>query len=126
MIELALVADRDGVAAAVASVFMVQPQADRSWRDVVVDALRGREVLLVIDNCEHVLDEVAGLIEAIVGSCPMVRVLVTSRESLSVGAEWAWRVRRCRLVRTRRHRRCSSNGPTMRRRGMFRIVATQR
>ena len=71
---------------------MVQPRAGRSWRDAVVDSLRGREVLLVIDNCEHVLDEVAGLVEAIVRSCPMVRVLVTSRESLSVGAEWAWRV----------------------------------
>ena len=92
LIELALVADADAVAASVASVFLVQPQAGRSWRDVVVDSLRGREALLVIDNCEHVLDEVAGLVEAIVGSCPTVRVLVTSRESLSVGAEWAWRV----------------------------------
>lgn len=92
LIELAAVSDGAGVDAAVASVFMVQPQAGRSTRDGVVESLRGREVLLVIDNCEHVLDDVAGLVEAVVGSCPRVRVLTTSREALSVGAEWAWRV----------------------------------
>ena len=92
LIELAAVSDGAGVDAAVASVFMVQPQAGRSTRDVLVESLRGRDVLLVIDNCEHVLDDVAGLVEAVVGSCPRVSVLATSRESLSVGAEWAWRV----------------------------------
>ena len=92
LIELAAVSDGAGVDAALASLFMVQPQPGRSTRDVVVDALGGREVLLVIDNCEHVLDDVAGLVEALVASCPGVRVLVTSRESLSVAGEWAWRV----------------------------------
>jgi predicted ATPase len=92
LVELAAVSDGSGVEAALASLFMVQPQPGRSTRDVVIDALRGREVLLVIDNCEHVLDDVADLVEALVASCPRVRVLVTSRESLSVGAEWAWRV----------------------------------
>ena len=49
---------------AVASVFMLQPQPERTWRQIVVDGLQGREVLLVIDNCEHVLDEIATLVEA--------------------------------------------------------------
>jgi len=92
LVELAAVSDGAGVDTALASLFMVQPQPGRSTRDVVVDALGGREVLLVIDNCEHVLDDVAGLVEALVASCAGVRVLVTSRESLSVAGEWAWRV----------------------------------
>ena len=92
LVELAAVSDGAGVDTALASLFMVQPQPGRSTRDVVVDALGGREVLLVIDNCEHVLDDVASLVEALVRSCAGVRVLVTSRESLSVAGEWAWRV----------------------------------
>ncbi len=91
LIELASVTDGDGVDAAVAAVFMLQPQPERTWRQVVVDGLSGREVLLVIDNCEHVLDETAALVEALAG-CATVKVLVTSRESLAVGSEWAWRV----------------------------------
>lgn len=91
LIELAPVTDGNGVDAAVASVFMLQPQPGRTGRQVAVDGLQGREVLLVIDNCEHVLDETAALVEAL-AECASVRVLVTSRESLAVRAEWAWRV----------------------------------
>ncbi len=91
LIELAPVIDGDGVDRAVAAVFMLQPEPARTWRQVVVDGLAGRDVLLVIDNCEHVLDDVAALVETLV-ACPTVRVLVTSRESLAVGGEWAWPV----------------------------------
>ena len=91
LIELAPVTDGDGVDAAVAAVFMLQPQPERTWRQVVVDGLSGREVLLVIDNCEHVLDETAALVEAL-AACASAKVLVTSRESLAIGSEWAWRV----------------------------------
>jgi predicted ATPase len=91
LIELAAVTGGSGVDGAVASVFMLQPQPGRTWRQVVVDGLQGRDVLLVVDNCEHVLDDVAGLVEAL-AACPTVRVLVTSRESLAVSGEWAWRV----------------------------------
>ena len=90
-IELASVTDGHGVDAAVASVFALQPQPGRTWRQIVVDGLQGREVLLVIDNCEHVLDETAALVEAL-ADCPSVRVIITSREALAVRAEWAWRV----------------------------------
>ncbi len=91
LIELASVTEGDGVDAAVAAVFMLQPQPGRSWRQVVVDGLAGREVLLVVDNCEHVLDDTAALVTAL-ATCATVKVLVTSRESLTVAGEWAWRV----------------------------------
>ncbi len=91
LVELAPVMDGDGVDRAVAAVFKLQNQRERTWRQIVVDGLQGREVLLVIDNCEHVLDETAALVEAL-AACPTVRVMVTSRESLAVVGEWAWRV----------------------------------
>ncbi len=92
LIELGPVTDGNGVAAAVAAVFMLQPQPERTWQQIVVDGLRSREVLLVIDNCEHVLDETASLVEAVVAGSGSMSVLVTSRESLGVRGEWAWRV----------------------------------
>jgi predicted ATPase len=91
LIELAAVTDGGEVDAAVAAVFMLQPRPGRSWREIVVESLRDREVLLVIDNCEHVLDDVAALVNAL-GECLSMRVVVTSRESLAVAGEWAFRV----------------------------------
>jgi non-specific serine/threonine protein kinase len=55
--------------------------------DNVVEHLREREMLLVLDNCEHVLDEVAQLADAIVRWCPGVRILATSRQSLGISGE---------------------------------------
>jgi predicted ATPase len=86
-IELASILDAAEVSEAVAAVFTVAPQADRSWRDGVTETLRARQLLLVLDNCEHVLDEAAPLIEALVARCPGITILATSREALGVGGE---------------------------------------
>jgi hypothetical protein len=48
--------------------------------DRLVEYLRSKHLLLVVDNCEHVLDAAARLIDALVGGCPHVTVLATSRE----------------------------------------------
>jgi non-specific serine/threonine protein kinase len=55
-------------------------------------ALGGREVLLVLDNCEHVIDACAELVAGLLGACAGVRVLATSRESLGVDGETVWRL----------------------------------
>ena len=58
--------------------------------DCIADALAGRRLLLVLDNCEHVLDAVADLVEAILTRSPTVRIVATSREGLRVRAEHLW------------------------------------
>jgi len=55
--------------------------------DNVVEHLREREMLLVLDNCEHVLEEVSRLADAIIRWCPGVRILATSRQSLGISGE---------------------------------------
>lgn len=65
--------------------------------DSLIDGLRHREALLILDNCEHVLDVAAEVTAAIVANCPSMKVLATSREPLDVEGEW---VRRVRSLRT--------------------------
>ena len=61
--------------------------ADSDVRSRVVALLARRRVLLLVDNCEHVIDAVAALVEEIVGECPGVTVLATSREALAIAEE---------------------------------------
>lgn len=58
----------------------------------LVDFLRLRSCLLVFDNCEHVLDGVAAVVEVVLAACPGVAVLATSREALAIVGETAWRI----------------------------------
>ncbi|WP_083873698.1 BTAD domain-containing putative transcriptional regulator [Frankia sp. QA3] len=55
-------------------------------------ALAGRRLLLVLDNCEHLLDPAATLVEELLGACPQVRILATSREPLAITGETLWPV----------------------------------
>ncbi|GAA3544359.1 BTAD domain-containing putative transcriptional regulator [Amycolatopsis ultiminotia] len=61
-------------------------------RERVVSALRDREAVLLLDNCEHVLDAAAALAEQLLGECPRLRILATSREALAVTGEALWPV----------------------------------
>jgi predicted ATPase/DNA-binding SARP family transcriptional activator len=56
-------------------------------RDVLVGRLTGRDMLIVLDNCEHLIEPVAALVQAILERCPKVRILATSREALAVPGE---------------------------------------
>jgi predicted ATPase/DNA-binding SARP family transcriptional activator len=85
--ELAGVPEPTLVVAAVASTLGVDPRSGRSLTDRVVDHLQARRSLLVIDNCEHVLDGAAELVSALLRRTSSVRVLATSRERLAVEGE---------------------------------------
>ncbi len=91
-VELAQVDDQASVADAVATALGVRPQAGRSVTDSVVAALIGRRILLVLDNCEHVIDAAAGVVEAILGATADVSVITTSREGLGLRSEHVWAV----------------------------------
>lgn len=54
--------------------------------------LSDKQLLLVFDNCEHLLDPIAALAEGLLRAAPAVRVLATSREGFAIGGEWVWRV----------------------------------
>ena len=90
--ELAAVTDPAAVPDAVAAVLGIIQQPGKSVSESVAAALEGRVRLLVFDNCEHVLDAAADLIEAILAASATVKILATSREGLGVSEEQLWRV----------------------------------
>jgi predicted ATPase/DNA-binding CsgD family transcriptional regulator len=92
MAELAALDDPDLVSPTVAAVAGVVEAPDRPVLDTLVEALRTRELLLILDNCEHVLEACRGVAHAIARNCPKVRLLATSREPLGVDGEYLYRV----------------------------------
>jgi predicted ATPase/DNA-binding CsgD family transcriptional regulator len=92
MVELAPLADPSLVPQAVASTLGVREQPDRSPTETLCDFLGSKKVLLVLDNCEHLVETCAELAEALLRSCPDLRVLATSREALGITGEVAWPV----------------------------------
>lgn len=91
-VDLAPLTDSDAVPVTVARGLGLPDQPGRSTIDTLLRFLHGRRLLLVLDNCEHVLDSSAGLITALLGAAPAVTVLATSREPLGVPGEVVWQV----------------------------------
>jgi predicted ATPase/DNA-binding SARP family transcriptional activator len=92
LVELAPVRDEGAVAAAFAAALDVQRRPHRSLEESIVELLAPQSVLLVLDNCEHVLDTISELVEQVLQWCPDVQVLATSREPLGIPAEVVWSV----------------------------------
>ena len=90
LVELAPVGDPDAVPGAVAAVLGITHQPNVSLVESVAAAHEGRSRLLVLDNCEHVLDAVAELAEAILSHSADTRILATSREGLRTADERIW------------------------------------
>jgi predicted ATPase/class 3 adenylate cyclase len=87
LVELQAVRDPEGVPAAVAAVFRLTDRAGMTITESLIEFLRSKQLLLVLDNCEHLLDLVADLVEALGRACPGVVVLATSREGLALEGE---------------------------------------
>ena len=90
--ELAAVTDSAAIPDAVAAVLGITQQPGKTVSESVASALEGRVRLLVFDNCEHVVDIAAGLVEAILSASATVKILATSREGLGLSDEQLWRV----------------------------------
>jgi predicted ATPase/DNA-binding CsgD family transcriptional regulator len=92
LVELAPLADPSLVPQVVASTLGVREQPGRSLTETLSDYLESKKALLVLDNCEHLIEACAELAEALLRSCPELRVLATSREALGITGEVAWPV----------------------------------
>lgn len=91
-VDLAPITHPAVVAVAVARAFGLPDQPDRSTLDTLVRFVRDRQMLVVLDNCEHLLDASAELIVALLGAAPGLTLLTTSREPIGVAGEVSWRV----------------------------------
>jgi len=92
LVDLALGPERPDVPAEVARVLCLSSPRTTGAADLVRRYLLDRDVLLVLDNCEHVVDACAELAAALLTSCASVRILATSRELLGVNGETVWRL----------------------------------
>ena len=92
LVELADHGDPAHAVRRVADVLGISEEPDRSVAATLVDALDGRELLLILDTCEHVIEAIAGLVRDLIAGCPLIRVVATSREPLRVRGETVWRV----------------------------------
>lgn len=90
--ELAPLADPNLVPQTVAQALGVAEEAGRPLTQTLVDRLRAKRLLLLLDNCEHVLTACGQLADAVIRGCPRVTVLATSREALGVAGETTYRV----------------------------------
>jgi predicted ATPase/DNA-binding CsgD family transcriptional regulator/tetratricopeptide (TPR) repeat protein len=91
-IELAALSDPGAVASTLIHTLDVRPLPGLSELDAAIGFLRDRHALLVIDNCEHVVEEVARVAAALLRACPSLRVLATSRVPLRMPGETRWAV----------------------------------
>ena len=85
--ELVPATDRDALERLVGATLRVLPQPGLALVNAICDFLRSKRVLLLFDNCEHLLDEVGRFAETLLHECPKVRILATSREALGVPGE---------------------------------------
>ncbi len=92
LVELASLTDPDLVPQTVAAVLGVREEPSYPVTKALVDYLRSKSLLLILDNCEHLLDACAQMAEALLRACPNVKILATGREALGIAGETTFRV----------------------------------
>jgi non-specific serine/threonine protein kinase len=92
LVELAPLPDPELVPQAVASVLGVSEQPGRPFMQMLAEALKDKKMLLVLDNCEHLIEACASLAGTLLSTCQNLKVLATSREALGITGESSWPV----------------------------------
>src|SRR5215208_5505008 len=92
MVELAPLSEPGLIAQEMAGALGVTELSGEPLADTLADSLTGKEMLLVLDNCEHLIEAAARLAEYLLHSCPRLRILATSREPLGIAGEVVWQV----------------------------------
>jgi predicted ATPase len=90
LVQLAPLSEGELVPKAVAEAVEVPEHSGEPLTDTLAGVLRGRQLLLILDNCEHLLEAVARLVDKLLDSCPRLRTLATSREAIGVEGETRW------------------------------------
>ncbi|HEY2089045.1 MAG TPA: adenylate/guanylate cyclase domain-containing protein, partial [Mycobacterium sp.] len=91
-VDLAPITDPDVVPVTAARALNLPDQPGQQTMDVLLRFIRDRRMLILLDNCEHLLDSSAELVIALLGACPALTLLATSREPIGVAGEVSWRV----------------------------------
>jgi predicted ATPase/DNA-binding SARP family transcriptional activator/DNA-binding CsgD family transcriptional regulator len=92
LVKLAPLSEPELVPQAVAEALSVREQPGRPLDATLADHLRTKEMLLILDNCEHLVEAAADLEDGLLDACPRLRVLATSREAMRIPGEVVWRV----------------------------------
>jgi predicted ATPase/class 3 adenylate cyclase len=92
LVELAAVSDPDAVPSFINEALGIAPQAGRPALEALLDALAPQDLLIVLDNCEHLIDACAKTADALLRRCPRVHLVATSREPLAINGETIYRV----------------------------------
>ena len=92
LVELATVTDPGQVVKSIFTALGLQEEASRPPLETLLDYLRSKSTLILLDNCEHLLETCARLADLLIGNCPKLRLLATSREPLNVSGEKIYRV----------------------------------
>ena len=90
LVELAPLSEGALVPQAVAGTLEVKERPGEPLTGTLAEALHAKEMLLLLDNCEHLIDAAAHVVDGLLDSCPRLRILATSREALGVTGEVLW------------------------------------
>ena len=92
LVELAPLADAALIPQTVATVFGLRESPGRLLLDLIIDYLRNKQLLMILDNCEHLIDACARLADQLLRICPNLTILASSREALGINGETVYRV----------------------------------
>ena len=92
MVELAPISDPNLLPKIVASTLGLREDTDCAIQDTLVDFLRNKQALIVLDNCEHLVLACVQLVDSLLSACPQLKLLASSREALGVAGEMPYRV----------------------------------
>jgi predicted ATPase/DNA-binding CsgD family transcriptional regulator len=92
LVELAELTDPALVTVRVSALLGIREEPDRPLVETLADALRQRQLLIVLDTCEHLVEAIADIAHRVLTECPEARIIATSREPLHVRGETVWRV----------------------------------
>lgn len=92
LVELAALTEPDLVTQAIASTLNAREEASRPLLQTLTESLRDKQLLLLLDNCEHLINACARVADTLLKSCPHLTILATSRGRLGISGEHAWRI----------------------------------